>query len=232
MRRRLFPLSYLTYFFLLLTLGAVVYIFVTLFPERRAVIAEITRLKESTALLGRELSQKIKLEEDLKHVSEKSARIFLALPRQPGFIDLALQLEAIGAASGVQFENFTLDKDVVPVGQSELTAATGGQSLFTFSPVEQEVLKMYEFTLSFNGSLATLKAFLTNAAKSLRLIDVVSLTFDDQSAVSGLPAGFHQYQLIARAYVIDEGELSPFVAPAPASVPVAPPLNESPPVSP
>jgi hypothetical protein len=123
---------------------------------------------------------------------ESLARLDAFLPDGVDNVQLILDLDALGARSGVTLANFDIkreDEGATEGGLPGSPITTSQAVLAASTPVES-----VELTMTATGSYAAFRRFLAGMEQSLRPMDVVSLAVDQSET------GVYTYDMTVRIY--------------------------------
>jgi Tfp pilus assembly protein PilO len=118
--------------------------------------------------------------------SEGLARLETFLPDGVDNVQIILDLNTLAARSGITLSDF----DTTPTASS--TSAVPEQIGFELG--SNGPIDSIELTVSATGSYASFRTFLDGIEKSLRLLDVVSVSVKDS------PTGVYTYDMVIRLY--------------------------------
>ena len=142
---------------------------------------------EQTLQSAADYDKKMKDLADAKNAIDSAslAKLEQLLPDSVDNVGLILDINALAARSGLSLTNI----DIVGNSAASGSDANGAPALQGKNPVSS-----VDLTLSAIGSYSALKTFLAGLEKSLRLLDVRSIT------VKGSDTGVYIYQMNVRLY--------------------------------
>lgn len=122
------------------------------------------------------------------------ARLTTFLPDGADNVQIILDLDALAARSGLSLADFTTSTPGSIAANTPTTEVAPGSDASTIGAPTGSKVQPIELTVGATGTYGALRAFITGVERSLRLVDLVSLSVKQSNS------GVYTYQMVLRLY--------------------------------